>query len=952
MLVGTPTKTDITSAIPRMSLTADERSYFDYGELDSFSQLSFHHGRSFFEFEDEYGYMESRSVLTHVPDQVTLGFLPQATKDVSGTPILIKWFEDKLHCVVKGGTLTNNKVYGYDTATGPTNAWTDESAGLSTGAELSSATVTPFSIVVAQGGANRTATSAEIRYKRTNQGWTAYESGPRSPDSGVYEWKRIAGSIRAELVVGSPSEAEDVGETGASTGLDVTLSTEGPETLEAFCTNPSDPPDMSGATVGATWDYGSGLTPAGVHDAVGAAPMWETREQAGLGVWKDRYLETSDSIESVASRFSSILGMAFWDEGVSRGGRGFYWRQRGWGRGGRSPFAQQKMGRAASYGPVLTDREVTYNQPRPSLAVIKPCGIYNLHHIADSGWTKEDKWPSWLGEDLCGDNYQGITVFGGVVHFASGGLKVKRFTGTVLAEVGLDQGSAGPAKIGMESDRRGSISCLTSSPDLMFASIKGYTDNYSSIVAWNGSSWHDFYVHGAANAEINYVSYIDPMESSGLFSHPTLWFNIGTTIYFMVLPRNTLDPMTADNEDDWPIKYMTTGYLITSWFAGTSLFDVWKNWFKTGVYADNLSTDGDLGELTIDVAYQVDDEENAWITLDTLKYADQAEFNFPDSGTTVGEPFIGAKKIRLKFTLNRGGGANDELYSPRWRSYDLKFITKPDPRYGWTGIVKLSNRLIGLDAEGEEDQLDFMRRRLYGFREARRPVWFDDGISPPGRTNLVPNPSFEGEGATAGLAYGWEKLGTPTVALNAQYKTSGVFSQKVITGADFAAVRTGALANLSENDIAYGSVYLYVASGTVLVSLTTDSGTLASKSVSADSNATIRFRRVALSETAGGALNNLRLNLISTASATFYIDSADVSVNIPGGDDPTYVDGDYPRCYWTGDPHYSTSTRRGGYQAYITNVTEILRGIRTPAASASDDPVMETDVTLQLREVP
>ena len=863
MLIGVPSKTDITSAIPRMSVTADERTYFDFGELDTFSQISFHHGRGFFEFSDEAGYSEARNVLTHVPNQVTLGYLPTATQTLGGVPLMIKWFGSELHCVIKGTTPAYNKVYDWGTTA---TSWTeDTAAGLSTatGASPSSADVSHSMMIVAQGGLGTTG-SKRPRHKRLWGKWPfTYEWLP-DPYTG-------ATGSRAELVAGSISYTQK-----AAFGY-----------IASNKSNTADPDTFinDGVSMGAVCNVGGPGT-ALVADTPGA--------------------------------WVNIKGLIAWGTN-----------------------SDPKATSAATPGIV------------PRFWVIKPSGIFSAVSGASVPAMAEE-WAQWLGYDLCGDNGKAIAIFGDALYFAGGGLSVKRYNGSVLAEVGLDRYGVvgGPNVLGMETDRHGYISCLTASQDLLFATINRYDADagYSSIVAYDGSSWHDIFVcTGAfgAHAAINYISYIPPVTSTGLFAHPTLWFNIGPIICYITLPRNTLDPLTGDQLTGYEIVYQPTGYFITSWYEGTALKDLWKNLFKITTEMDNADISG---YLSVKTEYQVDDD-TAWWTLGTHQYTKEVEWAFPDNYTTPGEPFTSAKKMRFKFTLARD--ASNTKQTPRFRGYGLKYIAKPDPRYGWTGIAVASNKITRLDGEEEDDRLVTIRRRLYGFRSSRRPIWFDDGISPPARTNQIVNPSFEVEGATSGLAYGWTKLGSPTTSLDSRYKVSGVYSQKVT-----ASVGVGIYSTLgptcSTGDIIYVSAYIYVAStGSVALILARDSGALMhAETVDYDPTSTTRFKRVSFAYTTIAARTPMIKIQTSTGTPTFYIDCVDMSYNIPNGDDGNYIDGDQPRCYWTGVAHQSTSARKAGYQAYITNLSELTRGLKTPTVTATELPANETDITIQLREVP
>ncbi len=82
MTLGIPTRSDITSAIPRVGVGTDQRRHTDFSERDTFGQNTWHHGRGQDEhFDDPEAFSDADELVTWIPGQVTL---PIQTVSVDG----------------------------------------------------------------------------------------------------------------------------------------------------------------------------------------------------------------------------------------------------------------------------------------------------------------------------------------------------------------------------------------------------------------------------------------------------------------------------------------------------------------------------------------------------------------------------------------------------------------------------------------------------------------------------------------------------------------------------------------------------------------------------------------------------------------------------------------------------------------------------------------------------
>jgi len=63
-------RSDITAAIPRISVATEAKKRADFGELDTIAQESWHHGRGSYRFSDPASYFDSQYVDTRIPNQI------------------------------------------------------------------------------------------------------------------------------------------------------------------------------------------------------------------------------------------------------------------------------------------------------------------------------------------------------------------------------------------------------------------------------------------------------------------------------------------------------------------------------------------------------------------------------------------------------------------------------------------------------------------------------------------------------------------------------------------------------------------------------------------------------------------------------------------------------------------------------------------------------------------
>lgn len=136
MLASNLQKAGISQALPRVSLASDQRKEDDFSDLTSFTQSSWHHGRGEIELSDPNAFFDAAGVFTHVNDQVTSSFYPNATTrsdtsgtDFQGTPRAWALYAGNLYMLIYGSAASNNKLFVWDNTN---TEWDVVSAGLDT----------------------------------------------------------------------------------------------------------------------------------------------------------------------------------------------------------------------------------------------------------------------------------------------------------------------------------------------------------------------------------------------------------------------------------------------------------------------------------------------------------------------------------------------------------------------------------------------------------------------------------------------------------------------------------------------------------------------------------------------------------------------------------------------------------------------------------------------------
>jgi len=233
---------------------------------------------------------------------------------------------------------------------------------------------------------------------------------------------------------------------------------------------------------------------------------------------------------------------------------------------------------------------------------------------------------------------------------------------------------------GLPEGKQGPIYHMIGYPGRFFACINA-GDGNSSILIYNGDGWHPFYeADEAGQPIIAGAIQVIPGESSP----DRLWFIEGSTIKWLPLPSETIDPAHDDNFRFTHECAVVTGRM----HAGME--DVQKLFYSLKIMADELSSD----TCWIEVDYKVDSEDAEWEPIpgvfDTSPRQELA-FVEPQNEHVTG------KWLMLRVRLN----TSDEAQTPIVRAWLINAISRIPTKFGFVANVKFETS--GKDLNGDPD---------------------------------------------------------------------------------------------------------------------------------------------------------------------------------------------------------------------------------------------------------
>ncbi len=210
---------------------------------------------------------------------------------------------------------------------------------------------------------------------------------------------------------------------------------------------------------------------------------------------------------------------------------------------------------------------------------------------------------------------------------------------------------------GVQEPRKGYISCIVSAVGWLFFVIDGGTDNYSSIVLWNGMGWHEIFRGWAPGVRIRNAVWQPNLGYRGY-----LWFDVGGDLAFVRFPLFAANPLK-----DAALPYHHEGVLVTSTYDAHD-----QNLYKV---LSMLRVFTEAGSVEVDYQTNANVGTSNWTVLDT---ADSQPVE--DLTLNLGGIF----QIRFRFRLQVSN-----TYTPAILSgWQLSGRMMQLPRYQYLGTFK------------------------------------------------------------------------------------------------------------------------------------------------------------------------------------------------------------------------------------------------------------------------
>ena len=908
MTAGTPTRSDITSAIPRISIGSEQRQHTDFSERDTFGQSTYHHGFGELNFSDRAKFMSSEGVWTLVPDQVTLA--PQWTSfqwenadgtgddyDFNGVIKAQSEWAANTWILVSGDASAQNALYYWYNAG---NRWRKHAAAITA---MNTSDGTPTDLQGFGTGANSNLYIAQgeaTNMVRLNSNLST------AADNGVP-------AKFVESFAGKLWRADNLNEIYYS----VDPHTDGSATWTA-------PTGENEGTIGDSTYLIRGMT---VHDNAlwigkddGIYKIYNSASASGTEVWQ------TQKVIDLSHLISEFNGQSM----ISFGGNLYFSVDRGLGKWDGATLQMMGPDKGSNATENFMQLQSIYDTALPqdinTEAASLNSGIVgtirsmshdgtNLYVAVDSGGNTtggsfaESRVMAWNGS---GWHQVYSTNEWNTSYHDPGDYRVQ-FVGFVPRKGTTGWDNYPRILIGNEAVVNEEEDGIQKEDGVLQAYLPRWGQNLLDDLQADGNHFLRF-------------------QTTGYLV--TSWFDGGLpdvekTFFDVVVEAQAVGLSTGDNS------------------------------IKVEYQVDNIDVWNELHQQT----------DKALSDVDLVVSSPLQKLTFPDNGNL--DKSIYAKKIRLRFTLTQATtGVNREYFTPVLKSWAYHFVVRPESRFGWNLTVKCYDNLIDLQRRQVSRPADELRQYLYSLRDQKIPIIFHDGTELHQIKNKVLNPSMEYLTGIEGTApNGYTAVGS-TISTTSQYRSHGFRSMKVDPSAATgdASVTIGTF-DLLKYDNVFAAATIFVPEGTDNVYLqvikTSDSSILAEieytpMTASGEfgdiylANHTRWVRKTLFAEGIPAAANYtfrvIRKSADADTVAPFYVDTVEFSNNGPNNLKQTnydYVDGDQLRCRWLGTPHNSESVRQSGYQVYITGMTESFRYPEVLATNTTFD----SEITLSLREV-
>lgn len=262
------------------------------------------------------------------------------------------------------------------------------------------------------------------------------------------------------------------------------------------------------------------------------------------------------------------------------------------------------------------------------------------------------------------DNGKAVAVQGNYLYFGWGH-SVERMIGANVSDM-LNW------KAGYQGDawaRRGTIVQALSVVGWLFFAIDGGSSNYSSVICWNGTGWHEVFRGWASGVRIRNIFWQPCEETRG-----RLWIDINGELVYIEFPSFAANPLA-----DSTLNYQYEGSLITSTIDANDS-QLYKLIHQLRILLDSGAS--------VEVDYQKDQNVGTsnWTLLSTASTSPKSDITV-DSGATF--------QIRFRLRFQVTNSRTPTIVSGTVVSGRMI----PLPKYQWVGQYAMSTDMETLIGE-------------------------------------------------------------------------------------------------------------------------------------------------------------------------------------------------------------------------------------------------------------
>jgi hypothetical protein len=269
-----------------------------------------------------------------------------------------------------------------------------------------------------------------------------------------------------------------------------------------------------------------------------------------------------------------------------------------------------------------------------------------------------------LGSLSSPENGLGHCVNGTYLYFNIGE-KIERYFNRTLDDVGPDRDE------GLPNDRPGIPKSLVSYPGRVYAAIDAGSGGTSSVLALDGTAWHEVYRAPQSGLRIKNI-YAQAIPNTNV---DRLWISMGSDVVWVPI---SLNPYT---ESDFTFTH--EGHLITSYIYA-NLQDVVKLWKSLKIFVENVTA-----TRNIIADYQVDGD-TTWTEIGTFDTVPVEEI---DIASTLPQ----AKRIRYRLRFF----TDDQTETPRLKAIVTEGVAFVPVKYQYAWTFKVTQDTDNINLDGE-----------------------------------------------------------------------------------------------------------------------------------------------------------------------------------------------------------------------------------------------------------